>query len=160
MRGPLERGASLTSRTCDLPAMQQLLEYTARHQLLSLLAVAAVIAVLVYEWRERAQRAGAVSPQDAVRLMNQGAPLLDVRASEEYAAGHIRGARNLPLERLGESLDSLKRYKDKPVIVYCERGASAAAAMRQLAQQGFGKVVNLRGGLSAWRAEQLPVARD
>ena len=140
--------------------MQQLLEYTSRHQALSLLAVVAVIAVLIYEWRERSQRMGAVSPQDAVRLMNQGAPLVDVRANEDYAAGHIRGARNLPLERLADSLDSLKRYKDKPVIVYCERGSNAAAAMRQLTQQGFGKVVNLRGGLSAWRAEQLPVARD
>lgn len=159
MRGPLERGASLTPRTLRTP-MQRLLEYTAHHQALSLLAVAAVIAVLIYELRDRAQRVGAVSPQDAVRLMNQGAALLDVRASEEYAAGHIRGARSMPLERLADGLDVLKRYKDKPVIVYCERGASAASAMRQLAQQGFGKVVNLRGGLSAWRAEQLPVARD
>ena len=159
MRGPLVRGASLTPRTLR-PLMQRLLEYTAHHQALSLLAVAAVIAVLIYEWRERAQRAGAVSPQDAVRLMNQGAALLDVRATEEYAAGHIRGARSLPLERLADSVDSLKRYKDKPIIVYCERGSGAAAAMRQLAQLGFGKVVNLRGGLSAWRAEQLPVARD
>jgi rhodanese-related sulfurtransferase len=140
--------------------MDRLLEYAAHHQALSLLAVAAALAVLIYEWRERAQRAGAVSPQDAVRLMNQGAALWDLRASEEYAAGHIRGARSLPLERLADGAESLKRFKDKPVIVYCERGASAAAAMRQLAQLGFGRVVNLRGGLSAWRAEQLPVARD
>jgi rhodanese-related sulfurtransferase len=140
--------------------MQRLLEYAAHHQALSLLAVAAAIAVLIYEWRERARSAGAVSPQDAVRLMNQGAALLDLRAAEEYAAGHIRGARSLPLERLADGVDSLKRYKDKPIVVYCERGSGAAAAMRQLAQLGFGKVVNLRGGLSAWRAEQLPVARD
>jgi rhodanese-related sulfurtransferase len=140
--------------------MQRLLEYTSHHQALSLLAIAALCAVVIYEWRERARQAGAVSPQDAVRLMNQGAALLDVRSTEQYAEGHIRGARNLPIERLADGLDSLKRYKDKPVIVYCERGGSATAAMRQLAQQGFGKVVNLRGGLSAWRAEQLPVARD
>ena len=140
--------------------MQRLLEYATNHQALSLLAVVAVLAVLIYELRERARGAGAVSPQDAVRLMNQGAALLDVRATEEFAAGHIRGARNLPLERLTDSLDGLKRFKDKPVIVYCEHGANAGTAMRQLAQQGFGKVVSLRGGLSAWRAEQLPVARD
>jgi rhodanese-related sulfurtransferase len=140
--------------------MPHLLEYASNHTALSLLAVVSVLAVLIYEWRERASRAGAVSPQDAVRLMNQGAALLDVRTSEDFAAGHIRGARSLPLERLTESLDGLKRFKDKPVIVYCEHGGSAGSAMRQLAQQGFGKVVNLRGGLSAWRAEQLPVARD
>lgn len=140
--------------------MQRLLEYATNHLALSLLAVVSILAVVIYELREQSRRAGAVSPQDAVRLMNQGATLLDVRANEEFAAGHIRGARNLPLERLAESLEGLKRLKDKPVIVYCEHGGSAGSAMRQLAQQGFGKVVNLRGGLSAWRAEQLPVARD
>jgi rhodanese-related sulfurtransferase len=140
--------------------MQRLLEYAAHHQLLSLLAVAAALAVLVYELRERARAVGAVTPQEAVRLMNQGATLLDVRSAEAYAAGHIRGARHLPPERLSEGIEALKRLKDKPVIVYCERGVSAAAAMRQLAQLGFSKVVNLRGGLDAWRAEQLPLARE
>jgi rhodanese-related sulfurtransferase len=140
--------------------MQRLLEYATNHLALSLLAVVSILAVVIYELREQSRRAGAVSPQDAVRLMNQGATLLDVRANEEFAAGHIRGARNLPAERLTESLEGLKRFKDKPVIVYCEHGSSAGSVMRQLAQQGFGKVVNLRGGLSAWRAEQLPVARD
>jgi len=140
--------------------MQQLLQYAANHQGLSLLAVAAALAVLVYELRERARGAGAVSPQDAVRLMNQGAALLDVRGSEAFAAGHIRGARNLPADRLAESLDSLKRFKDKPVIVYCDRGVTATTALRELAAHGFGRVVSLRGGLDAWRAEQLPLARD
>lgn len=140
--------------------MQRLLEYASHHQGLSLLAVAAALAVLVFELRERGRSRGAVSPQDAVRLMNQGAALLDLRSSEAYAAGHIRGARSLPAERLAEGLDGFKRYKDRPVIVYCDRGVTAAAALRQLAAHGFGKVVSLRGGLNAWRAEQLPLARD
>ncbi len=140
--------------------MQRLLEYTAHHQGLALLAVAAALAVLVYELRERARGVGAIGPQDAVRMMNQGAALLDLRSAEEFAAGHIRGARSFPAGQLAEKSDGLKRYKDKPVIVYCERGATAVGAMRQLAQQGFSKVVTLRGGLAAWRAEQLPVARD
>ena len=140
--------------------MQRLLEYTAHHQSLVLFAVAAALAVLVYELRERARGVGAIGAQDVVRLMNQGALVLDVRSAEDYAAGHIRGARSLPAAQLAEGSDALKRYKDKPVIVYCEQGVSAAAAMRTLAQAGFGKVVNLRGGLRAWRAEHLPVARD
>lgn len=140
--------------------MQRLLEYAAHHQGLTLLVVAAALAVLVYELRERARGAGAISPQDTVRLMNQGAALLDVRGAEAFAAGHIRGARNLPADRLAEGLDGLKRFKDKPVVVYCDRGVTAPAVLRQLASSGFGKVVSLRGGLNAWRAEQLPVARD
>ena len=140
--------------------MQRLIEYAAHHPALSLLAALAAIAVLAYELRERARGMGAVSPQDAVRLMNQGAALVDVRDAEAFAAGHIRGARSFPTARLEQSLESLKRFKDKPVIVYCEQGVAASGAKRQLAQQGFSKVVNLRGGLRAWRAEQLPLARD
>jgi rhodanese-related sulfurtransferase len=140
--------------------MQRLLEYATHHQPLALFAVAAVTAVLMYELRERARGVGAIGAQDVVRLMNQGAVVLDVRSAEDYAAGHIRGARSVPATQLANGADSLKRYKDKPVIVYCEQGVSAAGAMRALAQQGFGQVVNLRGGLRAWRAEHLPVARD
>ena len=140
--------------------MQHLLDYASHHPGLSLLLSAAVLAVLVYELRERARGLGAISPQDAVRLMNQGATLFDIRDAEAYAAGHIRGARNLPPERLSSEFDSLKRLKERPVIVYCERGAAAAGALRTLATQGFTKVVNLRGGLSAWRAENLPLTRE
>lgn len=140
--------------------MQQLLEYATRHQPLALFAVAAATAVAMYELRERARGVGAVGAQDVVRLMNQGALLLDVRSAEDFAAGHIRGARSMPAEQLVSGADSLKRYKDKPVVVYCEQGSSASGAMRELAQLGFSQVVNLRGGLRAWRAEHLPVARD
>jgi len=140
--------------------MQRLLEYATHHQPLALFAVAAATAVLMYELRERARGVGAIGAQDVVRLMNQGALLLDVRSAEDFAAGHIRGARSVPAEQLTGIVDSLKRYKDKPVIVYCEQGDSASGAMRELSQLGFGQVANLRGGLRAWRAEQLPVARD
>jgi rhodanese-related sulfurtransferase len=140
--------------------MPRLLEFAAHHPTLIVLLVVAALAVLVYELRERSRGVGAVSPQDAVRLMNQGATLFDVRSAEAFAAGHIRGARHLPVDGLAGSVDGLKRLKDRPVIVYCERGVSASAAMRELMQLGFSKVVNLRGGLNAWRAENLPLARD
>jgi rhodanese-related sulfurtransferase len=55
--------------------------------------------------------------------------------------------------------DTLKKYKEKPVVVYDEGGSVGAAAVRQLAAQGFTRVFTLRGGLSAWRADNLPVAR-
>jgi rhodanese-related sulfurtransferase len=140
--------------------MQRLLDYVTHHPGLSLLLAAAALAVLIYELRERARAVGAISPQDAVRLMNQGATLLDVREAQAYAAGHIRGARHVPADRLADSLDSLKRLKERPVIVYCERGTSAAATLRTLSAQGFNKVLSLRGGLGAWRAENLPVTRE
>jgi len=161
MGGPPWGGARSTLPVKEsAPTMQRLLEYAAHHRYLSVLVVVAALAVLIYELRERARGVGAVGPQDAVRMMNQGATLLDVRSASDFAAGHIRGARNLPSDTLTTGVDGIRRLKDRPIIVYCEHGVAATGAMRQLVQQGFSKVVNLRGGLSAWRAEQLPVTRD
>jgi rhodanese-related sulfurtransferase len=140
--------------------MTQLLEFAARHPAQAAMLVAAVLAVLFYELRLYAQGSGSISPQDAVRLMNQGAAVLDVRTAEAFAAGHINNARLLPLDSLAETSESLKRFKEKPVIVYCERGNSSSTAIRKLGALGFSKLFNLRGGISAWRSANLPVVRQ
>lgn len=140
--------------------MNQLMPFATHHPIQVAMLVVTAIAVLVYELRLRAQSSGTISAQDAVRLMNQGAAVLDVRGPEAWAAGHIGNARALPADGLAAVAESLKRYKDKPVIVYCERGVSANAAVRELTRLGFSKVFNLRGGISGWRSENLPVVRQ
>jgi rhodanese-related sulfurtransferase len=139
--------------------MDRLLEYCAHHPYLAALAAIAAVAAGSYELWLRTQNAGALAPQDVIRLMNQGATVLDLRAAEAYAAGHINGARHFDAQQIAGAADSLKKYKEKPLIVYCDRGLTAAGAVRTLVQQGFTKVFNLRGGLAAWRAENLPLAR-
>lgn len=140
--------------------MDHLLEYSSHHPWLVALLVASGVAVAFYELRARFDNAGALAPQEVVRLMNQGAALLDVRPEQAYSQGHISGARRFDATQIDKAADSLKRYKERPVIVYAEAPGSAAAAVRALARQGFTKVFNLRGGLAAWRAEKLPLARD
>jgi rhodanese-related sulfurtransferase len=140
--------------------MDRLLEYCSHHPWLAAFAAAAALAVIAYEVREQAGSVGALSPQDVIRLMNQGATVLDLRAGPEYAAGHISGARHFDPGRIGEAADALKKYKERALVVYCDRGHTAAATVRKLAAQGFTKVFNLRGGLSAWRAENLPLTRE
>ena len=140
--------------------MTQLLQFAAHHPTQAAMLVAAALAVLFYELRLQAQGSGSISPQDAVRLMNQGAAVLDVRNAEAFAAGHLNNARLLPLESVVQDAESLKRFKDKPVIVYCERGNSSAVAIRKLGAAGFNKLFNLRGGITAWRSENLPVVRQ
>lgn len=139
--------------------MDRLLEYCTHHPLLAGLAALAAMAVFGYESWLRAQNAGALAPQEVIRLMNQGATVLDLRAADAFAAGHISGARHFEAGQIGSAADALKRYKERPLIVYCDRGTTAAGAVRTLVQQGFTKVFNLRGGLAAWRAENLPLAR-
>jgi rhodanese-related sulfurtransferase len=140
--------------------MDRLLEYSSHHPWLAAFAVAAALAVLINELRMRAAGFAALAPQEVIRLMNQGATVLDMRAQQEYQQGHITGARHFDPGQLASAADSLRKYKEKALIVYCDQGSGAATAVRSLTKQGFTKVFNLRGGIAAWRAENLPLARD
>jgi len=117
------------------------------------------IAVVVYEMRMRSEGLRAVSPQELIRLMNQGALLLDLRPLEQYQSGHLNGARQMSSDQIVSAGDTLKKHKEKTVVVYDDSGSLGAAAVRQLAAQGFTRVFALRGGLAAWRADNLPVSR-
>ena len=105
------------------------------------------------------QAFAALSAMQAVRLMNQGALVIDLRAKELYDAGHIGDARNVPAAELESQADSLKKWRDKNVITYCDSGASGASGARTLMKLGFTKVFNLQRGLeclgqgqpAAWR---------
>lgn len=140
--------------------MERLLEYAARHPLLFGGTVVLALAVAAYEFSKVRSGGQAVGPADAVRLMNQGALLVDVRTQAEFDSGHIIDARHVPQEQVAQAGETLKRFKDKVVITCCESGMRSGAAARVLKTQGFTKVVNLRGGLQAWRAENLPLVKE
>jgi rhodanese-related sulfurtransferase len=137
----------------------QFLEYAGNHPYLLSFAVLMLLAVIVNEVRTRHAAFAAVIPQDLIRMMNQGAAVFDLRRSEEFALGHIQGARAFDVSQILKANESLKKYKEKPLIVYCETGSIGGSAARELTRQGFTKAYNLRGGLAAWRAESLPLAK-
>lgn len=149
-------------RGCEIgyTSMDRILTYSGHHPWLATFAVVTGLAVLAYELYLRAQNVGSIAPQEAIRLMNQGATVLDLRPREAYAAGHIHGARHFDTGQILKGAETLKRYREKPVIVFADSSSLAAAAVRTLTRQGFTKVFSLRGGLAAWRAENLPLARD
>ena len=119
----------------------------------------AAAAVAVYEIRERLQAFAALTAMQAVRLMNQGALVIDLRGKELYDAGHIGDARNVPAAELEAQAETLKKWREKNVITYCDSGASGAGAARTLTKLGFTKVFNLQGGLNAWVKDNLPLAK-
>jgi rhodanese-related sulfurtransferase len=139
--------------------MQQLLEFIGHHPYLAAAAVAAALIVLFYELRERVQAFAALSATQAVRLMNQGALVIDLRSKESYDAGHIVDARNVPAAELESQADTLKKWRDKNVITYCDSGTNGASAARSLIKLGFTKVFNLQGGLNAWVKDNMPLSR-
>ena len=139
--------------------MNRFFEYTTNHPFL--VAAAAILAVLavVIEMRQRARGGNSIGTADAVRLQNSGALLVDVRDSQDYEAGHIIEARHIPAADIASRAESLKKFKEKPVILYCDAGSTSAGAARQLRASGFNKVVTLSGGLNSWRQENLPVVK-
>lgn len=140
--------------------MDQLSHYISLHPWLLLFTVAVATAVAVYEARWRVASRASIAPQQAIRLMNEGATLVDLRDAASFATGHIGGARNVPGDQIIAGADALKKLRDRQIIVCDDKGVAGAAAVRTLTDQGFSKVLTLRGGLAAWRAEHLPLTRD
>jgi rhodanese-related sulfurtransferase len=139
--------------------MQRLFEFIGNHYYLATGAVLAALIVAFYEIYERMQAFAALSAMQAVRLMNQGALVIDLRGKESYDAGHIGDARHVPAAELESRAESLKKWRDKNVITYCASGASGAGGARTLMKLGFTKVFNLQGGLNAWVKDNLPLAK-
>jgi rhodanese-related sulfurtransferase len=137
--------------------MSQLFEFIGNHPILVSL-FAALLALFI---RNETQRGGrGVSPQELVNLVNrQGAVVLDVRDSKEFAAGHIVDAVNVPHGALEDRLGELEKYKSKPVTIVCTMGQHAGAAGTVLRKSGFAEVSRLSGGMTEWRNQNLPVVR-
>jgi rhodanese-related sulfurtransferase len=100
-----------------------------------------------------------VSPEQAVRLINDGAFVLDVRSIDEYRTGHLSGAKNISVTDLTQKIESLSEHKTGTTLVYCESGMRSARACGMLTKAGFENVHNLSGGVSSWRAANLPLAK-
>ena len=91
---------------------------------------------------------GRISGEQAKQLVADGALLLDVRSPAEFDRGHIPGARNIPLQQLGDRLGELGE-KTAPIVVHCAAGVRSASAVSRLRGAGFTAVHDL-GAMSAW----------
>ncbi len=108
----------------------------------------------------RGAGAGSLSPAQAVQLINrEKAVVIDVCEAEEFAAGHVGGAKNVPLGQLEERLPSLVKNKSLPVVLVCASGARANRAVAVAKKLGYEKAEALAGGLKAWREASMPVEK-
>lgn len=131
-----------------------------QEQWLLFLALAIILFMLIQtHFGDQMAGYASVSPEQATRLINDGAFVLDVRSVDEYRAGHLSGAKNLSVADLAQKLSTLDEHKAGPTLVYCESGMRSARACGMLKKAGFEQLSNLSGGLSAWRAANLPVAK-
>lgn len=108
--------------------------------------------------KRRMSPAREIGTLEATRLMNAEDPLvLDVREVNEYAGGRLPNALHIPLSQLKDRATEINRHAARPVLVYCDRGMRASAAIAALTRLGFTRVQSLRGGMRAWKDAGLPL---
>ena len=104
--------------------------------------------------------AGKLSTSDAVQLINrEKAVVIDVSEAEEFAAGHVGGAKNLPLNQLEDMLPAAVKNKALPLILVCPTGARANRAVAMAKKLGYEQAQCLSGGLKAWKEANLPLEK-
>lgn len=139
--------------------MAQLVEFVSNNIWIVAGLLAASAAVMFYELRLRSHGATHVSAADAVRLINKGALVIDVRKPEEFGNGHIVNARNVPLERVQQGDDAINKQKNKILLAVCGDGTSSGRAAGHLRKAGYENAFSLKGGLAGWRADNLPLVK-
>lgn len=98
-----------------------------------------------------------VKPEAAKKTLQDGAAAVDVREPDEYDAGHVPGAIHIPLGQLAERLREVP--KNRPVVAYCGVGERSMSAVSLLERAGFEDVINLDGGIEAWKRAGLAQER-
>jgi rhodanese-related sulfurtransferase len=93
----------------------------------------------------------------AIRMMNDGAIVVDVRLENEFAKGHIKDSRLIPVGALESRIKELEKEKSGDIIVSCQTGNRSLRAAQILKKHGYESVYNLSGGMSAWQNANMPI---
>lgn len=132
--------------------------FVVSHWYLFLALLVVVTALVAQPLLESASGVRRIGSAEAVRIINrQSGVVIDVREPEEFKAGHIAKAVNIPLSQINAHNQELKKLKERPLIVCCASGMRSARAAAALRRQGFPAAYNLAGGIDAWRTQNLPL---
>ncbi len=84
---------------------------------------------------------------------------MDIRQRKEWDSGHIAGAHHIPFAELDRRLNELEKFRDRPIIVVCNLGQIAGSAVKKLKAAGYDQVVRLSGGMTEWKAQNMPIVK-
>lgn len=116
--------------------------------------------MLIWPMISGALNADALSASGAVQLINrEKAVVVDVCEVEEFAAGHVSGAKNVPLSQLEARLPAVVKNKALPLILVCATGARASRAVAIAKKLGYQQAQSLGGGLKTWKEANLPLEK-
>ena len=140
--------------------MEQLIEFTTNHIILTSAFFALLVLLMMDLFSASLRGYQSATPSDATQLINrEDALVLDIREDNEYHSGHIVNSVHIPLGHLDKRITELEKHKAKPIIVGCRSGSRSARACSMLKKQGFEHIYNLKGGIMAWQHANLPITK-
>jgi sulfur-carrier protein adenylyltransferase/sulfurtransferase len=93
-----------------------------------------------------------VDPAEVHELINNGVAIVDVRETEEFATGHLPGAKHVPRGYLESRIEGVVPDRSQRVVLYCASGNRSALAARTLARElGYERVESMTGGITLWK---------
>lgn len=102
-----------------------------------------------------------VKAEAAAKLVQEKkVDVIDVRTADEFAEGHIAGAKNIDIMKGGEFESKLKELdKSKPLLVHCQSGGRSTRSLKVFKKLGFEKIYHLDGGMGGWQSAGKPVVK-
>ena len=97
-----------------------------------------------------------IDVQTLYQKMKQKPIIIDVRTPEEFTAGHIPTAKNIPLSSLQDHIVELSQFKNDEIFLVCAVGGRSQQATKMLLSKGFTKAINVEGGTRGWQAKGFP----
>ncbi len=137
--------------------METYLQFAGNHTLLVSALIFSFFLLVFMELRRKASGITNLEPQQAVKLINADAVVIDLRSADAFARGHIVNAKNIPFDELEASSEKIDRLKSNPIIAVCESGVTSTRAVASLRKSGVESVYGLRGGIKAWTQENMPL---
>ncbi len=136
------------------------MEFFKENVLLIGLAIGSGVALLFPLLNRSAAGSTLLTVTEAVMLMSRKqVVVVDVREPDEFKQGHLQGARNIPLSQLANRAAELEKFKDKPVLLVCERGNRTRAAVKIFREKQFSALHQLKGGMQAWIEAKMPLGK-
>lgn len=140
--------------------MQNFSTFIANHLFLFYTLATTFVALAFVEYLRLRRDQVRVVPKDAVLLINKkNAVVIDIRPANDFRAGHIVDAINLPVTDVTPSSKKLDKYRTKPVIIVCNNGIESQKSAANLTKHGF-LAYTLNGGLRAWSNAELPLVKE
>lgn len=140
--------------------MDRLLEFAQQNLMLSLVLAGLTLALAVTEVMRLFRGFKGISPAQVTDLINrENALVVDLRGQGDFEKGHIIGSKHLLPSQVDPEGKLLAKAKESPVVLVCAAGVTASATAQKLVKAGFKKVSVLDGGIGAWTAASLPLAK-